>query len=187
MRSRRSLRILLAALAPPALLFASAAMFCTGGRGDFSPDTLESRSRTEILFFSPRLPIYRGRHETRRLPLVEYLITHGHWSPTPTADPRRIPTYHWNPLWKDGHTRFDRELSWHTDEWIAWTQRNPDVAKHFWPMLLEILREPRNDAADEAAHLLMLGRSAESPEHFDHLAYRSLGLSILPTSRPTPR
>jgi hypothetical protein len=181
---RRRVRILLLLLLPAALLYGSAAMFGSGARGWFSPDTLEFRSQTEFVLFSHKLPLYRGRYETRRLPLAEYVVAKGHWSPSASPTPRWTPMYHWNRQWHDGHTRLCKELTWYDDQWIAWTDEHPDAAKAFWPMVLSLLREQDPRFHDEAAYLLMLGRTADSIERFDELSQRYLGRPILPTTRP---
>jgi hypothetical protein len=67
--------------------------FGRGGRGFFSPDTLDSRSQSEILLPLTRLPLYRSWFHYDRAPLVDYLVGKGYWSPRQAPPTKWIGTF----------------------------------------------------------------------------------------------
>ncbi|GMV84070.1 MAG: hypothetical protein AMXMBFR7_52540 [Planctomycetota bacterium] len=122
-----------------------------GGRGFFSPDTLEYRSQSERTVFATEIPLYRSAYRYDAHELVDYLVAKGYWSPRPASEPRWIFLFHWNRSWKDGASGFHRRFFWRKDLWIEWTEKHPERAAEVWPHVLELLRAGR-DA--EVARLL---------------------------------
>ncbi|MBE7464613.1 MAG: hypothetical protein HS116_14140 [Planctomycetes bacterium] len=123
-----------------------------GGRGFFSPDTLEYRSQSERTVFATEIPLYRSAFRYDSHELVNYLVEKGYWSPRPASEPRWIFLFHWNRNWKDGESCFHRSFFWRKDFWMEWTEKHPERAAEVWPQVLELLRAGR-DA--EVARLLV--------------------------------
>jgi hypothetical protein len=123
-----------------------------GGRGFFSPSTLETKTQSEYLIWGA--PIYRSRFEFRHDDITAYLIAKGYWSPQTTGSDRWIPTFHWNEQWRDGESSLERELFWRDEFWINWSNENPKVAVEFWPRVLELLRDERLECEYQAVNLL---------------------------------
>lgn len=123
----------------------------SGGRGYFSPNTLEYRTQSETLCLGTGIPLYRGPSEYHQHELVTLLVDKGYWRPKPVASPGWIPLFHHNSMWRDGESRFHRQLFWRKNEWIEWTNKNPEEAARFWPQILELLR---NDSQQQATDLL---------------------------------
>jgi len=130
-----------------------------GGRGYFSPDTLQSRFQVEF-------PLVWGDFAYYRSELVEYLIEKGHWSPQQVAKPRWIWMFHWNYRWHGGYSRLDKELHWKRG-WIEWSEANPALAKVVWPSVLSLLREEGDDGSSRAVVMLDVARSAKDVAEFE--------------------
>jgi hypothetical protein len=142
-----------------------------GGRGYFSPDTLDCRTHAEWLVPLTRVPIYRGPSSTHRYPAVDWLIAQGYWSKADAADPRWLPTFRWNAQWKDGESVFHRELGRRRgDAWIQWSKDNPGMARALWPRVLAALRRPGVTSTSDATDLMFTARLARSVEEFEKLA-----------------
>lgn len=121
----------------------------------FSPDSLESRYQSEILLPGSGVPVYKSGFKAKNSRLVEYLIQKGYWSRAAVTTPRWIMTGHFNPKWKDGQSHLHSELYWHDDEWIQWSEQNPDKAAALWPQVLAILRDdPQHKGQNEVAELM---------------------------------
>jgi hypothetical protein len=151
------------------VLYLAAATCGRGGRGFFSPDTLECRTQSEWLIPLTRIPLYRGPGSTHRWPIVDYLVTQGWWAKADTSNPRWLPTFQWNQQWNDGESQFHRELGWRGDAWITWSNENPDMAKALWPKMLTALRQPGAASVSVAADLLFTAQHARSVEEFERL------------------
>lgn len=138
-----------------------------GGRGFFSPDTLEAKWQSEILLLGTEIPIYRSSYRFHRYELVDYLISEGYWSPQKTEHPRWISTFWWNEQWHPGQTMLYRELAGSENHWIEWSEEHPDIAEVLWPQVLSELRSDFKHADDRAFYLMYLVRGAESVEEFN--------------------
>ena len=164
-------RAALAACVSAVLLAYLAAAGCgRGGRGYFSPDTLECRTHPEWLLPPTKIPLYRGRSSMHRWPVADYLVAQGFWSRSDTPDPRWLPTSRWNQQWNDGQSLFHRELGWRGEWWVEWSEKNPEMAKALWPKVLVALRRPGTTNTAEAAGLLFAAQQARSVEEFDKLS-----------------
>lgn len=122
-----------------------------GGRGFFSPDTLEYRTQSERLILVAEIPVYRSAYRYDSHELIDYLVAKEYWSPQPAPEPRWIFLFHWNRSWKDGESGFHRRLFWRKDFWIEWTEKHPERAAEVWPRVLELLR---TDGESEVERLL---------------------------------
>ncbi len=138
-----------------------------GGRGFFSPDTLECRTQSELLFPLTHVPLYRSQFSYHRYALVEYLISEGYWSSVETPSPRWVPTFHWNRQWRDGTSNFHRAFGWRSHEWIEWTKQNPQIAAKSWPMVIDALRSPIEPDMARAEAVLFIARFSESMKDFE--------------------
>ena len=141
-----------------------------GGRGYFSPDTLDCRTHSEWLVPLTRIPVYRGTSSTHRYAAVDWLIAQGFWSKSDAWDPRWLPTFQWNEQWKDGQSQFHRELGWRGEAWVQWSKDNPEMAKALWPRVLTALRRPGVTHTADASDLMFTAQYARSVEEFEKLA-----------------
>ena len=138
-----------------------------GGRGFFSPDTLDCRTQSEMLFPGTKIPIYRSTYDYHRYELVEYLIAEGYWSPVETTSPRWFATFHWNRQWRDGTSDFHRAFGWRSEEWIQWTKDHPEIAAKLWPVVLDALRTPTEPDVSRAQSLLFIANLAATLKDFE--------------------
>jgi hypothetical protein len=145
-----------------------AVVFASGSRGFFSPDTLETRTQRELLLPMTELPLFRSRYEVHRYKLVDYLVAKGYWAPNAAATPRWLPVFHYNEQWRDGHSNFHSQSSWtmKSQQWIDWSEENPEVASELWPRVLAVLRSGNEDAVEYASYLMWDARESESLEGF---------------------
>lgn len=123
-----------------------------GGRGFFSPSTLETKTQSEYLICG--VPIYRSNFDVRQDDITTYLIAKGYWSPQAAESDRWIPTFHWNEQWRDGESSLQRALFWRHEFWINWSEENPEMAAELWPRVLRLLRE--NDRRREFQAVILL-------------------------------
>ena len=172
---RRARKVIVISVCVILSSYALAAACGRGGRGYFSPDTLDCRGQYEWLLPCTPLPLYRGPSSTWRYPAVEYLIAEGFWSPKPTSNPRWFLTFQWNQQWIDGHTTFHHELGRNGEAWIEWTRRNPEMARALWPKVLELLRRPGARGVEDASTLMMLAQSKSSVQEFEEVAAAAFG------------
>lgn len=143
-------------------------VFASGGLHDFSPDTLETSSRSEILLPLTDLPIYRSPRSSYRYDLVQYLIEYGYWSPVPeSGSPIRVSR--WNTQWRDGQSDLHRQFAWYADDWIAWTEQHPELADVLWPEVLAMLRSEDDLRLMRVQHLMWAGRTATTVDEYNAL------------------
>jgi hypothetical protein len=121
----------------------------SGGRGFFSPDTLEYRSQSEVLLFVTEIPLYRSRYKYDKHELVDFLVCRGYWTAKDTRSPRWLCLYHWNDSWRDGESGLYRSLFQKRKFWIVWSEKNPQQAAELWPLVLDLLRSNEPDRATE--------------------------------------
>lgn len=117
--------------------------------GYFSPDTLEYGAQFETRCCGTGILLSRGRFERHEPELVQLLVSKGYWQAKATFSPRWIFLFHWSQAWRDGESSFHRALFWREDFWMEWTNKNPDAASEFWPKILELLRNGKEDEATE--------------------------------------
>jgi len=133
----------------------------------FSPDSLESRYRTELLW-GASIPVYRSGFKGKSSALVEYLIVSGFWSPSNSDKPIWLKTGHFNTDWKDGQTQLHRALYWNEEEWIAWSKEHPEIASLVWPRVLAALRADKSER--RATEYLFWAKRLESASQFQRRA-----------------
>ncbi|MBM4072802.1 MAG: hypothetical protein FJ271_28325 [Planctomycetes bacterium] len=121
----------------------------SGGRGFFSPDTLEYRSQSEILCRGTELPLFRGPSKYHEHELVKFLVDKGYWQAREVNSAQWIFLFQWNHMWRDGESSFHRQFFWKKAHWIEWTDKNPEEASRFWPRILEMLRGDNEEKAVE--------------------------------------
>lgn len=150
-----------------AILVALFALFAkeSATQGHFSPDTLETKSRS--LYGGIPGPATVSRHR-----LTEYLVAKGYWSAS-SSEPRWLTMYEYRAGWKDGQSYLQSALFWKTDTWIEWSESYPKRASVLWPRVLEILRGDHEDAQSTAAELLLFVRHAETEAEFNSLLTQS--------------
>jgi hypothetical protein len=137
--NRRSVAVVLVILVVAAYVAGFA--FGRGGRGFFSPDSLDNRTQSEILLPVAEMPLYRSSYQYHRYPLTDYLVAKGYWSPRATQSPRWVSTFHWNDQWRDGVAPFHKDLGWRGEDWIKWSEAHPAIAADLWPRVLKIMRD----------------------------------------------
>jgi hypothetical protein len=149
-------------------MYIAAATAGRGGRGFFSPDTLQYRTQSEWLLPLVNNPLYRSSYTYRQDPLVRYLVAEGYWTPRPTSDPKWVVAFQWNNQWHDGQSLMYREIAWRGQYWITWSRSNSDIAAKLWPMVLQAMRgenaTARRDA--EIVSLMYEARASKDPQAF---------------------
>jgi hypothetical protein len=176
--NRKSITALL--LAVVAVAYVAGFAFGRGGRGFFSPDSLDNRTQSEILLPLTELPLYRSRYEYHRYPLTNYLVGKGYWSARAAESPRWVSTFHWNEQWHDGTAPFHKELGWRVQDWITWSEAHPDIAADFWPRVLRIMRDGDPHWHLRVSGLLVYGRGCSTLNEY----YNMLKAYDEPLERP---
>ncbi|HEY5314617.1 MAG TPA: hypothetical protein VIK18_18940 [Pirellulales bacterium] len=129
----------LCALIVAAVIAVLAGVYCfvsTGGRTEFSPDTLERRGRNE--FHIGGLVVYRSSWSYYRDELAQFLIDKGYWVPVTPAEPRWITVNRWARAW-NSDTPLYKALRYN---WVNWSDEHPEMARRLWPHVLRLLRTP---------------------------------------------
>jgi hypothetical protein len=147
----RTLLILLA-VGPPVVFAIALVSGSSSGRGEFSPDTLVYRGRSEVLLCGTHVPVFRSQWRGYDHELVEFLIEKGYWDRSSTTAPRWIFLFHSSSQWRDGESAFHRSFFWKRKFWIDWTNKHPGQAAAFWPHILELLRSGDERQAVELLH-----------------------------------
>jgi hypothetical protein len=142
------------------LVLAYGTLVPVGGQGEFSPDTLESRSRAEARLVWWGHTYHRGR-------LVQYLVDRGYWAPRVVERPRWIEMFHWNRRWRDGESELHKEIGWRASAWIEWTESHPELAAVVWPRVLTTLRADDRGAATTAAVMLTVAKDVADAAEFE--------------------
>ncbi len=142
----------------------------SGGRGFFSPDTLEWKAQSEILLPLTETPIYRSFYRTHRSQLVNYLITKGYWSTRNTDNPRWVFMYRWNEQWRDGDSELHRQMTSHRGQrWVEWSDSHPDLAAVLWPRVLSELRGDADDPQSRAVEFMRMAQASETIKQYEEL------------------
>ncbi len=140
-----------------------------GGRGSFSPETLQCRGRYEWNIPYTEFVIYREEYKYYTLDLVQYLIDTGYWTPADTENPTWLHCHRWKAHISGGETMIFRALSRNGEALIAWTKANPKMAKVVWPIALRLLRSSPDDAHDKVPTLLFHAQYATSIDELREL------------------
>lgn len=148
-----------------------------GGRGFFSPDTLETKWQRERVLWFTHLPVYRSTFSYHRYELVEYLISKGYWTPLDVDEPRWMSVFHWNRQWKGGTGDIPRFLGWRGQRWIDWSEADPEAAKVMWPRVLDVLRSEDGNAMSRFAELMW---EAERCSNLGEVNAKMRELKLLP-------
>jgi hypothetical protein len=135
-----------------------------GGRFYFSPDTLESKSQSEVLLYD--FCIYESGFESCRWPFVEYLVKNGYWAPRITDSPRWLMTSHWNYQRPHGHPQELHRALASQEVWIDWSDKHPELAKVVWPWVLHALPSDNSNREDFVTWLLQNAKNAHTTEEF---------------------
>jgi hypothetical protein len=144
----KSIKLWMIAIGFLALIaYGSAFLWGRGGRGYFSPDTLDYQTQSEYLLPLVGIPLYRSGFSTHRNELVQFLVDNNYWLPQPTDSPRWMLAFHWNQKWRDGESGLHKELTRGKDFWIEWSKSNKERATEFWPEVLAMLRNSDDDTS----------------------------------------
>ena len=163
-----------------------AGIFGKGGRGFFSPDTLETKTQSEWLLPLIHVPLYRSSFSYSRDKLVDYLVQEGYWKPAvETGTPRWILSFQWNQLWRDGESFLHRELAWRSAEWMDWSRENPRIAERLWPGVLDALRTPDGPNERRAEILLRHAQMAPSLKEFEERLFKLDGITLNSARSPS--
>lgn len=154
MSKKRSIWLVVLVLVVVALVGVIAVTTGRGTLGEFSPDTLETRSRREWLFMPTETPLYRSGYDYYQNDLIRYLVDRGYWSPREVSEPRWVSIYRYNACWRDGWSMLQHDVFRHPEKWIAWTEENPRLAAVIWPQVLRVLRDEKYGELSYAEHLL---------------------------------
>lgn len=142
----------------------------SGGRGFFSPDTLEWKTQSEILLPLTAVPIDRSFYRTHRSELVNDLITKGYWSTRSTDKPGWLSMYRWNEQWRDGDSELHRQMTSHRGQrWVEWSDSHPDLAAVLWPRVLSELRGDVDDSPSRAVEFMRMAQASETIEQYEEL------------------
>jgi hypothetical protein len=127
----------------------------------FSPDTLQSKYRSESCFVPPDYWSSERQHQSE---LVNYLVQKGYWVPRQTHVPQWICTVRYRNVGREDPGYVHRALFWNgmASDLIAWSEDHPDVAIVFWPRILNALRQGDRDGMKKADELLWVVRGASS-------------------------
>jgi len=102
-------------------------MSLRSGRGtliEFSPDSLEFRERSEVLFWGTDLPVYRGAPECKGTALTKHLVEKGHWQPDRRVGPRWRRVRRFSEMFRSTSSPILGILVTEADFWIARTEEN---------------------------------------------------------------
>jgi hypothetical protein len=113
-----------------------------GGIADFSPDTLETRSRSERTIFGTGIPIYRSEYDTQHYRIPKFLIDEGFVTPQPNETNLWIPLFHCNESWKDGYSALHYAIGRNPERVMDWSLKNRACAELYWSEGFELLRSP---------------------------------------------
>lgn len=141
--------------------------FSKGAQGEFSPQTLECRSRMELLLPMTRIPVFRGPWEYSRFELIDYLIAKGYWTAEKTDSPNWISSFHSNKQWEDGQAIFHQEMRWRSKHWIEWSDTHPEFAAYLWPKILAGLRSPDHVEVYQSSNQLITAKYAANIEEYE--------------------
>lgn len=158
--------LLLAAVYLPAFLMGR------GGRGFFSPDTLQAKTQSELRFPFCDVSVFRGPFRYHTYELVDFLVAEEYWVPREVGEPKWVFTFHWNVRWHGGEAPFYKGLFCFGREraWIRWSKEHPGIARDFWPRVLNLLRSATSDRENQLNELLAMMRPP--PGLQDEEAYR---------------
>ena len=151
-----------------AIAYGSAFMYGQEGIAEWSPDTLEYRSRKLARVPILGIPAFATPYETNGNPLLNYLIAQGYWKSTASSNPRWHCIFHWTSRYNGHGSLYYVMATRQRDRWIAWSKANPALAAHVWPKVLEEVRT----GASSGEQLLQGAYSADSIEEFDALIER---------------
>ena len=152
MRYRLCTFLFITAMVPPSVLAIAIVFGSSGGRGQFSPDSLEYRSQSEVLLWGTKQSVYQSRWRYHNHTLIQFLVNNGYWHYSDIAENRWIFLFHSNSQWRDGESSFHRAFFWKDDFWIEWTNKQPEQAAVLWPRVLESLRLGDEQKAVEMLH-----------------------------------
>jgi len=152
-----------------------------GGRGFFSPDTLQYRTQSEALLPLTEIPLFRSPYGYHQPPLIQYLVAEGLWVPRAAPRPRWFHAFRWNRQWRGGTNELHKELSWRGQTWVDWSKQHPDVAAEMWPLLLNTLRadEPEWISEGRAWWLMHWARKSRDAAEFRSYLSSAEGRSVL--------
>lgn len=123
------------------LLYLVCAIYAGGARIYFSPQTLQYKVQDEICLLGTDIPLYRSLGSYGTYEIVDVLVEYGYWQPISAHTVEDwILINHWNYQWNDGHNDFVKLLLWRQENWINWTDRNPELARLFWGKIQELMR-----------------------------------------------
>lgn len=137
------------------------------GGTEFSPDTFRTRSYTAYRWGPFQFPRFDG--VARESSLSRYLVAHGHLE----RNPEKI---RWVAFYKpptlsflfcyfgETSSRTMNELEMQLDWPIAWSDRDPELAKRFWR---QIVKWVQNDRYDEVLQLLQYDQEPKSMEELE--------------------
>ncbi|MCE9528420.1 MAG: hypothetical protein K8R36_20445 [Planctomycetales bacterium] len=124
----------------------------TGARNEFSPQTLEFRSRREVWVGYGMFPIYISGPKYSDHRLLHFLRDKAYVTPSESPSPRWIELSHWNHAWRDGdHRTFSRSRTV-----IAWSEEDSERAQLFWSECFRLLRS--DHPVEQSAGEMLLGQ-----------------------------
>jgi hypothetical protein len=147
-------------------IYAVSAKWGRGGRLFFSPDTLQSKSQSELLLPPTSIPVYRSGYTYSQYPLVAYLISKGYWKPSESGPARWLPMGQWNDMWRDGESTLFRALTRRTDLLTQWSEDHPDIAAAMWPYVLEQIRNGGREGERNAEGLMFFASYFKSVDEY---------------------
>lgn len=96
-----------------------------GGRGYFSPYTLEYYTQSEITIFIRAWPIYHSTPKKAVNEMLNYLVDSGYVAVSSPENDIILPVFHWNSAEKDGHSMFYKAFM--SEHILKWSKQNTEL------------------------------------------------------------
>lgn len=140
-------------------------------RDSFSPDTLETRSRSER---SVGITVWPGTYRYRKAPLIEYLIANDYVQPITTTEPRWIVMGFYSSQWRDGQGHLAYVFSWQQEKTIAWCEADPERARLLWSTVFPLLRSSNEKEVQAGQVIARLGVREQTVQELQQCIDRTL-------------
>jgi len=162
------------------------------GRLEFSPDELKYRKATDWDSLFLGRTIWRTTEEAHTTPLLAYLHENG-FVPEKREGPARWHSVMGAGWWTQCEIGSARVLFLaihdldQDDQWLKWSEANPEHAKKLWSLFVKLVREERYGTAATVAKYGTLG--LPEPDGYDEYLAGVLAVAVkhAPESeRPAP-
>jgi hypothetical protein len=136
-----------------------------GGIREFSPHTLEFRSRTERTIYATGIPLYRSPYKVWTgpdNPVLEHLIEQGIVTPVKKEPNQWLKVMHWNEGWRgDGGGELNSVLFRQQHATLEWMQQHPECARLCFEEGFRLLRSDAIHDQVAGERIIFKGRFIE--------------------------